>query len=344
MPVKSRTEPYIKIVRVLDGINQLFNNNILKKLPGTPLLAGLCFLLASISPAAAQVSTLGGAICNAAVNFQSFSLLFQWVAYTAGVACAIQGVYHLRGYTENPQNFPLNRAIMLLVGSACLLALPSAIGAVVTSLYASQEAGGGFGWSCLVDNLGNSSGSGLDVMMSNFINNISGPIVETVSLVAFLCGLYMIIHGLVKASKYGFDPKTHSPSSIIINILFGALLMTIGDNLNMMMTSVFGTSSFSFNVANATSTVMGWTAVQNLSGSTQFGTAIGAALTFFQVIGAIAFVRGWLILKKVAEGGGNVTLAQGITHVLGGVLAINIFVFLQIMDTTFGTGLLAASP
>jgi intracellular multiplication protein IcmC len=68
--------------------------------------------------------------------------------------------------------------------------------------------------------------------------------------------------------------------------------------------------------------------------------AVNSALTFVQVIGVIAFVRGWLILKKVVEGSGNVSLAQGLTHILGGVLAINIFQFLLIMDHTFGLNLL----
>ena len=41
----------------------------------------------------------------------------------------------------------------------------------------------------------------------------------------------MIVRGLVKASKYGFDPKTHSVNSIVSCIVFGAILMTVGANL-----------------------------------------------------------------------------------------------------------------
>jgi hypothetical protein len=54
----------------------------------------------------------------------------------------------------------------------------------------------------------------------------------------------------------------------------------------------------------------------------------------------IAFVRGWLILKRASEGSGQATMAQGFTHLFGGVLAMNIFGFLEIMDSTFGTNFL----
>jgi hypothetical protein len=54
----------------------------------------------------------------------------------------------------------------------------------------------------------------------------------------------------------------------------------------------------------------------------------------------IAFVRGWLIIKNAVEGAGQATVAQGFTHIVGGVLAINIYSFLEIMDQTFGTNFL----
>jgi hypothetical protein len=85
--------------------------------------------------------------------------------------------------------------------------------------------------------------------------------------------------------------------------------------------------------------VLKWTLNGQAMGA-QFQTAVNAALSFVQIIGFIAFVRGWMIMKKVVEGGGNVSMAQGMTHIIGGVLAVNIAPFLKIMDTTFGTNLL----
>ena len=321
----------------------LINNDNLKNASVSILVAlTLLFLLGPVGPAMAQ-STLGGNICYTVItNLKTFATLFQWLAYTAGTVFVVMGIQHFKAHSESPQNNKIHTPIMLWAGGAALLALPSVIGAIVTSLYGVQGSGGATGWSC-DQGVSSATGSGLDAMMVNFISNISTPIVTLVSLIAFLCGLWIMISGLMKASKYGFDPKTNSITAIATNILFGALLISIGDNLNMIMSSVFGNTTVSISAGAGASMVTSWTAVQNLGASPSFANAVGAALTFIQLIGVIAFVRGWLVLKKVAEGSGNASMAAGITHIVGGVLAINIFVFLQIMDNTFGTGLLGGS-
>ena len=295
----------------------------------------LCFWVAMSHPVWAQASTLGDVICNVVNNAKPFSLVFTWTAYVMGAVAIITGIYHLRHHTENPQNHPMHRGIMLFAGGAALMIMPSLTGAIVASLYGTQTAGATLG-TCTAGS-GGGSGAGLDGMMTNFVANIKGPILLLTSAAAMLSGLYMVIHGLHKASKYGFDPKTHSVHSILTNILFGCLLLTIGGNLNMMLSSVFGSTTVS------DSSTLNWSFLSSLAGgsSTQFQNAVTAGLTFIQIIGAIAFVRGWLILKKVVEGGGNATMAQGLTHILGGVCAINIFSFLKAMDATFGTGMLS---
>jgi len=218
-----------------------------------------------------------------------------------------------------------------------LFVLPSALSTVALSLgYAVSPTMAG----CLPSGSANggASGTGLDAMLSNFVSNIQAPLTALVQVIANVAGVYMMVHGLIKASKYGFDPKTNSIHSILTNIGFGAILFTIGGNFSMVMASVFGSSSVTDPSA---SSVLSWGFVSSLGGgSQQFATAVAAALSFVQIIGFIAFVRGWMVLKKVVEGGGNVTMAQGITHIVGGVLAINVFAFLKVMDTTFGTNLL----
>ncbi|MDR3423520.1 MAG: hypothetical protein P4M13_00365 [Alphaproteobacteria bacterium] len=310
---------------------KLLKSNVFIQTP-VPAIAALVvtFLLCSGGAAWADSSTLGGIFCTIYPNVKPFGMLFAWIAYGAGAVFVVQGIHHLRLHTDNASNNPLHRALMLWFGAACLMALPDFIGTIVGSLYTQQTAGGTL--ACTGGSSGN-GGAGLDGMMTGFISNIKDPLISIISLIAILCGLYMIVRGLMKASKYGFDPKTNSIHSVLTHIGFGALLMTIGDNLNMMMTSVFGTSSVT--------SAIDWTTVGSMGASQSFSDAINAGLEFVQIIGAIAFVRGWLILKKVVEGGGgNVTLAQGLTHILGGVVAINIFAFLKVMDATFGTGLL----
>lgn len=276
-------------------------------------------------------------VCTAVANTGPFfGPVLSAVAYMAGAAFTVQGIANIRGHTENPQNYPLHKGLMLLAGAALLLTLPTVVSTIITSLYSTAAGGGGNAGNCAAGAV--SGGPGLDNVMSSFVGNIKSPIEALTSGIAIACGLFMIVRGLVKASKYGFDPRTHSVNSIVSCIIFGAILMTVGDNLNYILTSVFGNSA----IDTATQgSVLGWAFVAAVGpGSARFALGIAAALGFVQIIGVIAFVRGWLVLKKAVDGGGQATLAQGITHIIGGVLAVNIVTFLQIMDRTFGTNLL----
>jgi hypothetical protein len=314
----------------------LFNKSISKSVsPSAFLGLTVAFLLGSAGLGMAQ--TLGDMVCTASSNTGPFfGPVISAIAYVAGAFFTVQGIHHLRGHSESPQNYPLHRALMLLAGAALLLVAPSTVSTIISSLYTTAAGGGGNAGNCAAGAV--SGGPGLDAVMASFVGNIKAPIQAFSSGIAIACGFFLIVRGLVKASKYGFDPKTHSVNSILSSIIFGALLMTVGDNLNYILTSVFGTST----ITTATQgSVLSWAFVAAVGqGSAQFANGIAAALGFVQIIGIIAFIRGWLVLKKAVDGGGQATLAQGITHIIGGVLAVNIMTFLQIMDTTFGTNLL----
>jgi hypothetical protein len=310
----------------------LFRNNILKYVSGSALaVLTMAFWAGSTHAAMASgetaASTLGDLICNASLNGNSMAIAFQFIAYGAGVVAGLQGLHHLRLHSEDQRNNPLRHGLMLLFGSMCLLAFPTFVGTIVNALYTPTGSGS---LTCTGVSSGG-GGAGLEAMLTGFVTNIKMPLQTAASAVAIISGLFMMLRGLLKASKYGIDPKANSMHSILTNIGFGALLFTIGDNLTHMLGSVFGSTSIA-------STALNWNLPSGVS--PEFTTAVSSALIFVQLIGTIAFVRGWLILKKVVEGGGNVTLAQGLTHIIGGVLAINIGQFLTLMDSTFGTGLL----
>jgi len=327
---------------VFKGGNPLFHMNFFKKSSLLALAALVpVFLFGLMPPAlaqylypAVQAATLGGVFYNICANAAIFGPLLSWISYAGGAFFVVQGVHHFRLHSERPANAPLTTPLMLWFGAMCLLALPSVVGVLITSINFS------FWGNFLVCTLptgigagpgGAGTGTSLDEMMINFIADIKFPLLGLISMISIASGLYMIVRGLFKASKYGFDPKTHAMHLILINMLFGAILMTIGSNMYTITNSVFGPSPL------PPGSVIQWSSLGDVS--PEFALAVQAALQFVQIIGAIAFVRGWMILKKVAEGNGQTTLAQGLTHILGGVLAINIFYFLTILDTTFHTHL-----
>jgi hypothetical protein len=54
------------------------------------------------------------------------------------------------------------------------------------------------------------------------------------------------------------------------------------------------------------------------------------------VLGWISFIRGWFIIRDVAEGSQQASLMAGLTHLFGGALAINLGPVLNAAQTTLG--------
>ncbi len=296
-------------------------------------------------PAAAQIlaTTLGDMVCNAANELGPFTYLLDGVAYLAGAVFVGQGLMHLKGNPENPNNHPMHKALAHLTFGAFLLALPNFASTLVNSLFFINDGGGMSSCGNYLEPDNGGGDVGLDVLLSNLVNNIADPLDFLVSCSAIIGGILLLVRGLIKGAKYGQDPKANSPTHIIANLLIGTLLIIVGQSFSVVMTSLFGFGAGGMlGMIGGNDAVTAWTSNWDVDVSQQFITAIVAALTFIQLIGMIAFVRGWWIVKTAIEGGGQATMAQGFTHIIGGVLAINIYYFLQVMDATFGAGLLSS--
>lgn len=279
--------------------------------------------------------TLGEVMCNSTHNFTPVTKIITGLAYIAGAIAIGRGLLMLATITESRET-KLHNPIMHLVGGAAMLAFPATMNLILHSIF---NISGGGGISACTGDLPSSasSGIGLDGLMINLIGNIKDPMTFMLSAIAIVIGAFLVLRGLMKASKYGLDPKSNSVANILANLVIGAVLFAVGTSLGVLLNTMFGDSNIqSYNI-------LSWSNLLSTTGvdTTQFQVAIYAALTFFQLIGFIAFIRGFLILKNAIEGSGQATMAQGLTHILGGVCAINIYYFLQVMDNTFGTGFLS---
>jgi hypothetical protein len=54
------------------------------------------------------------------------------------------------------------------------------------------------------------------------------------------------------------------------------------------------------------------------------------------IIGIISFIRGWFIIRDVAEGNQQASMMAGATHIIGGALAINLGPILAAVQNTLG--------
>lgn len=296
-------------------------------------------VLSGIQPAEAQ--TLGDVFCSAAVNVSPFIDVFNWFSYIAGGFIIINGLLHLRNHHEDPRQHPHHKTFAMFTAGALLTALPSFIDMLSLTLFGGASNGYDPGTGlCSPGQAGGTAAASLDGMFTNFVQNIQGPLTALVFIVAMTMGTFLIVRGLLKAAKYGTDPRTHSMTHILANLIIGAILLTVGDSIGTIMSSVMGTTGGNGGIMQFSA--VKWTAIDQLGGdTTHFKVAIQAALTFFQLVGLISFVRGWNVIRNAVEGVGQATFAQGLTHIIGGVLAMNIYLFMEIVDKTFGTQFIA---
>lgn len=68
-----------------------------------------------------------------------------------------------------------------------------------------------------------------------------------------------------------------------------------------------------------------------------FEELMGPIIQVIQVVGLIAFIRGWMQLLRLGQQGAPPgTLSKGLLHMMGGILAINILGTFDILKGTFG--------
>lgn len=179
------------------------------------------------------------------------------------------------------------------------------------------------------------SGDSPELSVATIFGNLSqslGGVTQFLTALAYVVGIYLTVSAVFKFKKFGHRTAfMHVEAGMfgpIMQFFIGVALLYTPTFIGVLNATVFGDSSID--------DVMAYTS----SGSSpDWATAIEPMYQTIQVIGLIAFIRGWLILSKsVQKDGGNQPgqTTKGIIHIIGGVMAINITRTITIVTATFG--------
>jgi hypothetical protein len=150
---------------------------------------------------------------------------------------------------------------------------------------------------------------------------------KVLKIAAYLFGAYLIVSGIMKMPQLA-DPQSRvSPKTPIAMFLIGIALFTLIGMVDMVSTTMSMGSG-------AGEALLG----KVNGGSGTMATAITGVLTFIRMIGYIAFIRGWLMLNQSAQGKDGM-LTRALTHIGGGIAAINVKTTAYILAATFAPGL-----
>lgn len=183
------------------------------------------------------------------------------------------------------------------------------------------------------------------------------PITQLVLAISFVSGMFFIFKGVALLKHMGESQAMRSnPQGITGPFLYlgiGAVLLYMPAASNVMSASMLGNipslfsgsdlielqseggDTFSVNTnpnydQNASSELMQYA---NIGIDQEWAAMVNTVSMYVQLIGFIAFVRGWFILASVGSPGGaqQGAFSKGLIHIIGGVIAINFVPFMQVI-------------
>ncbi|WP_133138513.1 type IV secretion protein IcmC [Legionella genomosp. 1] len=175
---------------------------------------------------------------------------------------------------------------------------------------------------------------------ASILNNLAAnllPVERLVTGAAYLIGIAFAFKAIYSLKIYG-EARTMMSSNTSIKepavyIMVAAILIYFPTGLDIMLNTTFGSS----NILQYAPMDSQNQALDSLFGT---GSAVGQSLSLLiQVIGVIAFVRGWvLIARSASQGQPPGGTGKGLMHVFGGILAMNIVATLEMINNTlYGT-------
>lgn len=174
----------------------------------------------------------------------------------------------------------------------------------------------------------------------NILQNIANTLVPVQTMIrgfAYLIGISFALKAIYTLKMYGEARTMMSGNTDIktplMYFLVAAVLLYFPTALSVVLNSTFGSSNvLEYSVITSQSSV-----ITSLFGS----ETIGRPLTIIiQTVGLVAFIRGWvLIARSSSQGQPPGGTGKGLTHVFGGIFAMNIVATLEIVNNTiFGIG------
>jgi hypothetical protein len=308
----------------------MMKRNIFKTL----LLTAL-FTAASVDPALAGQKA-GDVLGNMLRASDGFSPILSTIAYIFGCLLAITGIFKFKQHVDNPQQTTLWEGIKRMLAGGLFLSLPFTIRAVRGSIFGGTAVGGNDLSNTGTTNAALSDG-GLDKMVYDFISNIAGPAEALLSAIAYISAIMLLLVGISRLTKR-MEEGPRGPGGIgtITTFVASGALFSFGDSMGTFANSVFGAGGTTLK----TNSLVSNTVITDNESRERVQTVIEAVMVFVMLVGYIAFIRGWFVLRAFADGQQGATVAQGLTFLLGGTVAINLGEFINVLMRTVNvTGL-----
>jgi hypothetical protein len=277
-----------------------------------------------------DADTVGGLIDQIVANSSLLPDAISFLAYLMGFLFVAAGLYKLKNHFEfGPQNVPLPDAIKFIAVGGLVMSLPL-LSDVAFGTFGSDADVQNIGW----DQSGATSGTPgtLDDMMVRMVANIYWPFNNMLVFFCYIAGTVMTLIGLHRFTKTAQQgPQGPTGLGTIGTFLLAAALFSIAPMVGTMTETIFG--------GRDSYTEVAFMAIEDSMSDEAYAhtqSVITAILAFLIIVGILSIVRGFFVLRDVAEGGQQASVMGGLSHVIAGAILVNFGQFANIIQTTLG--------
>ncbi len=156
------------------------------------------------------------------------------------------------------------------------------------------------------------------------------PIWHMITGISYLMGIAFIMRAIYQLKIYGEGRTMMSGQASlkgpVIYFFVGGMLLWFPSSRALIMTTIFGYGTeepLSYVTSNPL-----WNE-----------QSVEVLMQIVQIVGLISFIRGWVFLAHAAQpSSGQPVFGKAMTHIVGGILAINIEGTREMLMNTFGVG------
>ena len=301
----------------------LFNNSIKNTLVKyLPVLGLFAFVMLFTEQAWAQQS-LGAVIGNVVNSSSGIPGLLSGLSYLFGIILGFMGIIKLKHHVEDPNSIQIWDPIRRFIAGGSFLAFPTVIRAVYETVAKDTEVLKGSNF-----NTGGAKGEGLDAKLVALVADIWEPLQWLFVGFGYIAGLVLIMIGISRLLKGEQQGQGGLNLGIIVTFIVAGFLLSLNRMLGAASESIFSSGAKNF-------ASLSYTAGMDGDAIGHANAVIGAVMAFVAIIGWISFIRGFFIMRAVAEGNSQQASAMaGFTHIIGGAIAVNLGAFIQAVQNT----------
>lgn len=272
---------------------------------------------------------LGSIFCSTILNSGAAPAFLSALSYLFGLILGVWGILKIRDHVLNPQQTQVWEGFSRFLAGGAFFALPVSVEAIRSTVTPVTLTAFATDPITKYHENGIAGCEGLDGALFCMMTDITGPVHNLLNFFTFVAGMIFIMIGisrLIKSAQEG----ARGPGGIgtFMTFLAGGALISYNEFMRAF------TFSFFNNPTTRTYAELQYTDGMEDTEKMHAHTVITAVLKFMIIVGLISFVRGIFIIRNVAEGNSQASIMAGITHMVGGSLAVNLGPLLRAVQST----------